>query len=336
MPIDTESFAARYRAATVDVANRKLLLTNFRGTEQEKDLTEAANCGGFGRIRHFHRKTSPGWPLNPLPIDPAGAALCLGRRDEMRAQVFQNAACNWRCWYCFVPFNLLSANPAHSAWLTPSELLQLFLREPDRPVVLDLSGGQPELVPEWTHWMIEEIERNGLRGQIYLWSDDNLSCDYFWRYLNSAQQEAVASYPYYGRVACFKGFDEESFAFNTRAEKSWFSRQFELMQRLVRSGMDVYAYATFTAPTGTGISDGMPRFVDQLQTIDENLPLRTVPLEIQKFTPVLARLDGFLQTTFDHQWRAVEAWQRELDRRFSASIRNLPITEIRIGKPAVS
>jgi uncharacterized Fe-S cluster-containing radical SAM superfamily protein len=336
MPIDTKSLAARYRAATVDLANKKLLVTNFRGTEQEKDLTEAANCDGFGRIRHFHRKTSPGWPANPLPIDPAGAALCLGHRDEIRAQVFQNAACNWRCWYCFVPFNLLSADRTHSAWLTPLELLQLFLKQPDRPLVLDLSGGQPELVPEWTDWMIEEIESNDLRGQVYLWSDDNLSCDYFWRYLNSAQQEAVARYPYYGRVACFKGFDEDSFAFNTRAEKSWFKRQFELMQRLVRSGMDVYAYATFTAPTSTGISEGMPRFIDQLQAIHENLPLRTVPLEIQKFTPVLGRLDGVPQATFDHQWRAVELWQRELDRRFSASIRDLPITEIRIGKSAVA
>ena len=336
MPIDTIALAERYRAATVDVANKKLLVTNFRGTDQEKDLTEPANCDGFGRIRHFRRKTSLGWPLNPLPIDPAVAALRLGPRDEMRAQVFQNAACNWRCWYCFVPFNLLSADPAHSAWLTASELMQLFLREPDRPVVLDLSGGQPELVPEWTYWMIEEIERSGLRGQVYVWSDDNLSCDYFWRYLSPAQQEAVATYPYYGRVACFKGFDEESFAFNTQAEKSWFNQQFELMQRLVRSGMDIYAYATFTASTSTGISDGMPRFVDRLQAIDENLPLRTVPLEIQKFAPVLTRLDGAHEATFDHQWRAVEAWQRELDRRFAASIRNLPITDIPIGKSAVA
>jgi hypothetical protein len=208
----------------------------------------------------------------------------------------------------------------------------LFLKVDDRPLILDLSGGQPELVPEWTYWMIEEIERNGLQGQVYLWSDDNLSCDYFWRYLNPAQQEAVAKYPFYGRVACFKGFDNESFAFNTRAEKSWFDRQFDLMQRLVQSGMDVFAYATFTAPSSSRIADAMPRFVDRLQAIDENLPLRTIPLEIQKFTPIITRLNGSLLTTFDHQWRAVEAWQRELDRRFSASMRNLPITEIRIGR----
>ena len=104
------------------------------------------------------------------------------------------------------------------------------------------------------------------------------------------------------------------------------------MQRLVQSGMDVFAYATFTAPSSSGIADAMPRFVDRLQAIHENLPLRTVPLEIQKFTPILTRLNGSLLTTFDHQWRAVEAWQRELDRRFPASTRNLPITEIQIGR----
>jgi len=316
------------------VQNRKLLVTNFRGTEQEKDLTEPANCGGFGRIRHFHRRTSAGWPLNPLPIDPAVAALSLNSRDEIRAQVFQNAACNWRCWYCFVPFNLLSADLAHSAWLSPAELLQLFLKESDRPRVLDLSGGQPELVPEWTLWMIEEIEKNCLRGQIYLWSDDNLSCDYFWRYLTEEQQKKVATYPYYGRVVCFKGFDEESFAFNTRAEKTWFDRQFELMSRLVRSGMDVYAYVTLTSDGSTNIAKGVCRFFDRLQEIDVNLPLRTVPLEIQKFTTVLVRLDGAHESTFKHQWRAVEAWNGELKRRFSKTIRNSSITKVPIGKSA--
>src|ERR1700722_271034 len=92
MPVDTEALAARYRSVTVDVVNKKLLVTNFRGTEQEKDLNEVPNCDGFGRIRHFRRKTSAGWPLNPLPIDPARAALRLGPQDEIRAQEFQNAA----------------------------------------------------------------------------------------------------------------------------------------------------------------------------------------------------------------------------------------------------
>jgi uncharacterized Fe-S cluster-containing radical SAM superfamily protein len=332
MPVDTEGLATRYRAATIRVQSRQLLITNFHGTEQERDLTEPANCGGVGRIRHFRRTTSQGWPLNPLPIDPACAALGIGGTDEIRAQVFQNAACNWRCWYCFVPFNLLSADLKRSTWLTPEELVQHFLKEPNRAPMLDLSGGQPELVPEWVVWMMEELERNNLRDHIYLWSDDNLSCDYFWRYLSVEQQEFVASYPKYGRVACFKGFDEESFAFNTRAEKEWFGRQFELMSRLVRSGMDIYAYVTFTTPSDKNITDGMRRFVDRLQQIDENLPLRTVPLEIQKFTPMLERIDESHEAAMGHQWRAIEAWQQELDDRFTVKQRSLPITEIRMGR----
>ncbi len=334
MPVDSEGLAEKFRAAALDLGNRRLLITNFRGTGQECDLTEPPNCGGFGRIRHFRRINSRGWPSNPLPIDPAQVTLGLGRRDEIRAQVFQNAVCNWRCWYCFVPFNLLSGDRAHSEWLTPLELLRLFAMEPNRPPVLDLSGGQPELVPEWVPWMIQELCQSDLHGKVYLWSDDNLSCDYFWRYLSQAEQELVVTYPFYGRVACFKGFDEESFEFNTRADRLCFGRQFEYMSRLVRSGMNIYAYATFTAPSAGGIETGMKRFVDRLQEIDESLPLRTVPLEIQEFSPVSNRMNDARRGALGYQWRAVEAWQRELDNRFPASVRGLPITEIRIGKPA--
>jgi len=332
MPLDTMALAAKYRAATIRLESRELLITNFRNSEQERDLTEPANCEGFGRIRHFRRETSKGWPSNPLPIDPACDALGLDTQNEIRAQVFQNAACNWRCWYCFVPFNLLSADLSRSTWLTPQHLVESYLREGNRPSVLDLSGGQPELVPEWVLWTMEELERNGIQDEVYLWSDDNLSCDHFWRFLTSAQQEFVASYRNYGRVACFKGFDPQSFAFNTSAEPSWFERQFELMSRLVGSGMDVYGYATLTTPEAGTIADGLARFMDRLQQIHENLPLRTVPLEIQNFTPMIQRVDETRRTALQNQWRAIEGWQRELEERFSSSQRELRITDIGMGK----
>src|SRR5215470_11817839 len=71
MPLDTMALAAKYRSATIRLESRELLITNFRNSEQEPDLTEPANCKGFGRIRHFRRVTSKGWPSNPLPLDPA-------------------------------------------------------------------------------------------------------------------------------------------------------------------------------------------------------------------------------------------------------------------------
>ena len=234
--------------------------------------------------------------------------------DDIRAQVFQNAVCNWRCWYCFVPFNLLSANHKHAEWLTPSELVDLYLEQTERPTVIDLTGGQPDLTPEWVPWMIQEIRARGLEDTVYLWSDDNLSTDYFWRYLSTNDIDLVRNAKNYGRVCCFKGFDEASFSFNTLADEALFQRQFDLFRRFVDIGIDLYAYVTLTSPTSDRIVDRIRRFVDRLQTVHENLPLRTVPLEIQVFAPVHSRVKQEQRKALKVQQMAVEAWCRETRR----------------------
>jgi uncharacterized Fe-S cluster-containing radical SAM superfamily protein len=332
MSLDTSTLSARLRARAVDLDRHQLLVTNFHNTGQEPDLAEPANCQGFGRIRHFRRQTTPGWPANPLPLDPACAALGLPTTDLLRAQVFQNAACNWRCWYCFVPFSLLSANPAHSAWLDAETLVELYLDQPDPPAVIDLTGGQPDLVPEWVPWMMRALTARDLASRVYLWSDDNLSNDYFWRYLSDDDISLVADYPNYGKVACFKGFDPTSFAFNTKAAPELFDQQFDLFTRHADLGLDCYAYATFTTPIATAVNDAMARFVDRIQAIAEYLPLRTVPLEIAVYSPMHARLGPTHHLALEHQWRAIEAWHTELDRRFTASQRATPITKIPLRK----
>ncbi|MBX4159335.1 hypothetical protein K4A07_19620, partial [Lactiplantibacillus plantarum] len=82
-------------------------------------------------MRHFNRSTPPGWPDNPLPIEPAARALGQTAGDMVRAQVFQNAACAWRCWYCFVPYNLLNADPNRGEWATADRLIDLWSSETD-------------------------------------------------------------------------------------------------------------------------------------------------------------------------------------------------------------
>lgn len=330
MAINTDVLSERYRKESIDLDGRRLLITNFHNTEQEKDLSEPANASGFGRVRHFRRMTTPGWPSNPLPIDPACKALGLQPVDIIRAQAFQNASCNWRCWYCFVPFDLLAANRKYSDWLSPAELADLYLSQDDPPRIIDLTGGQPDLVPEWIPWMMNELRNRGLDENIYVWSDDNLSNDYFWRFLSAKERELIATYKHYGRVCCFKGFNEESFSFNTAAEPELFDRQFELMERLVSTGIDLYAYATITSPSAKDVSDDMRRFVDRLQLLDEKLPLRTIPLEIEVFTPVVKRLDETKRCALKNQWIAVEAWLKELDDRFTSAERALNIADVRL------
>jgi uncharacterized Fe-S cluster-containing radical SAM superfamily protein len=326
--INTDEFSTHLRAKGVNLEQKQILITNFCNTEQQEDLSEPPNCNGFGRIRHFSRATSKGWPPNPLPIDPACKALNIPSGDTLRAQVFQNAVCNWRCWYCYVPFDLLSANHNYSNWLSPSSLVDLYLDQSDPPLIIDLTGGQPDLVPEWVPWIMDELDARGLSAKVYLWSDDNLSNDYFWKYLSDEQRGKIACQRNYGRVCCFKGFNADSFSFNTLADPALFDRQFELMRRLVSTGIDLYGYITITTPAQEHISDDMRKFFDRIQDIDENLPLRIVPLEVQEFTPLIERLNGEKRDSLKNQWIAVESWQKEIEARFNREQRNLNISDV--------
>ncbi len=331
--LDSDELASRYRARTIRLDTRELLVARLSGSEQEADLTVPPNCNGYGRVRHFRNDgPSSQWGANPLPIEPARRALGLPATALLRAQAFQNAACNWRCWYCYVPFNLLAADEGRGAWWTPDGLVQAYSEQPNRPPMIDLTGGQPDLVPEWVPWTMDALETRGLANDVYLWSDDNLSNDFFWRYLSDAQIERIATWRNYGKVCCFKGFDSRSFSFNTSAPEELFDRQFTLMGRLLDLGLDLYAYVTLTADNAGGVADAVPRFLDRLQELDPNLPLRTVPLEIKVFSPVRRRLDSRMTASIENQWRALDVFKGEVERRFSAGLRALPITAVPLRK----
>ena len=328
--INTEDWSMKYRNEAINIENQKILVTNFHGTEQEKDLTEPSNCDGFGRVRHFRLSTNAPWPKNTLPIQPACTTLGIKSPEMLTAQVFQNAVCNWRCWYCFVPFSLLSANKKHSKWMSASELIDLYLQEENRSPMIDLSGGQPDLVPEWVPWTMRELQKRSLENNVYLWSDDNLSNDYFWKFLSADDIELISSYKNYGKVCCFKGFDSESFSFNTQAEPALYEKQFSLIKKFMKLDLDLYCYVTLTTPSNDSIAEKVSKFVDKLQDIDKNLPLRTIPLEISIFSPVKSRLTDEKESSIDYQQIAIGEWNSQLKERFSASQLSSKITDIKL------
>jgi hypothetical protein len=72
----------------------------------------------------------------------------------------------------------------------------------------------------------------------------------------------------------------------------------------------------------------MARFVDKLQQVDRNLPLRTIPLEIRPFTPVLPRMDADKQRAIELQQQAIARWRAELDTRFTTEELGLAICDV--------
>lgn len=330
--INTEKTSSHLREKAIDIDKKSILITNYSGSDQEKDLSEPANCNGFGRVRHFNLDTGGDWVQNPLPILPAAKALKLKPESEIRAQVFQNSVCNWRCWYCFVDFKLLNGDSKYSSFLTCDEMVDLYLKEKNPPPMIDLTGGQPDLTPEWVPWMMQALKEKGLSEKVYLWSDDNLSNDYLWKFLSNEQIDLISTYKMYSRVCCFKGIDERSFSLNTKADPKLFSNQFELCKKLIEINLDLYCYITLTANTDTDFEMAVPKFLDTAQQVDEMLPLRIVPLKIFEFTPVVSRMNEGFEDMMKGQYKAIEIWQKELRKRFSVEQLNQPITEIKLKK----
>jgi len=231
-----------------------------------------------------------------------------------------------------VDFNLLKGDSKRASFLTCDELLDLYLSEENPPPMIDLTGGQPDLIPEWIPWMMQSIIDNGLEDKIYLWSDDNLSNDFFWKYLSDKQIDLISSYKMYSRVCCFKGIDSDSFSLNTKADKQLFFNQFDLCKRLLKLNLDLYFYITLTATTNTRFEIVVPQFFDYVQAIDELLPLRIIPLRVIEFTPVILRMNKGFNDMLMGQYQCLEVWQNEMTKRFSSKQLKQPITEVQLGK----
>lgn len=326
-PIDTAGYSAELRDMLIDTDLRAIKLTHFGDSQQSNDLRELPNSGGYGRIHHFSSDEGSDWPANPLPIEPACRALGIDIPTSMNAQVFQSSGCNWRCWYCYVPFEDLTGR--RGAHVTVRAMVDGYLALDDRPRVVDLSGGQPDLTPEWPVWFLTELRDRGI-DDCYVWSDDNLSTDYLWRYVSEDDRALLDEHANYGRACCLKGYDEHSFAFNTKASPNDFSTQFELLDRLRNAtNIDFYVYVTFTAPSiDDGLAKRVGQFVDRLQSVSPTLPLRTVPLKVLEWGPVGPRLNNDRRAALHNQHEVVRLWQHELEDRFSPVERQLSIVDI--------
>lgn len=305
----------------------QFLLAKIAGSEQENDLSAPPNCNGYGRIRHFHRKLDEDW-YDSLPMDPMSKSLNLEFSDMVEAQVFQIASCNLRCWYCFVPDNLKRAIKEDSCWFTADSMVNMFVETGKNIKLIDLSGGNPELVPEWTFETMRALEKRGLHKSVYLWSDDTLTTDYFFRYLDYNKLQYIKNYPHYGKVGCFKGFDEKSFCFNTNLNSIFFSRQFEHFKRYLDIGLDMYGYVTMTTDNILNLEERISSFIDKLKKIHPLLPLRIVPLKIVKFTPVGQRANESHLIALNNQVLAHREWRKQLRENYSEEQINQKICDV--------
>ena len=178
--------------------------------------------------------------------------------------------------------------------------------------------------------MMESLKEYGINHNVLLWSDDNLSTDFFWRFLTDKQIEFYSTYKNYSKVCCFKGIDENSYLLNTNSKHTSLSSQFQLFNAYLTLGIDLYGYITLTSPSNTDFHITISKLFDKFQSIHENLPLRIIPLKIELYNPVKVRFKHIYQDLLYGQELAMEQWLKQISNRFSSTMTNTPITEINI------
>jgi len=311
----TAKRATRLRDSCLDTRGRRVLLSRIEGSAQARDLSVAPNCGGVGRIRHFRARADGPWPINPLPGLPAARWLKMEFAPLSRAQVFQLSGCSYRCWYCYVPYRMLSGNETVSEWLSPEDMIERYVAENDRPKIIDLSGGSPDLVPEWIAWTMDAIQSRNLSGAVYLWSDDNLSSNLLMSQEQRTVLQRIERYAGYGRVCCLKGLDATSFAFTTGASADEFELQLEILRSYLATSIDVYGYITLAYLPTDDDRGRIRRLMDRLQTMRADFLGRLVPLRIEKFSTMVGRLRDQRNDALRHQDELVGTWVEELASR---------------------
>ena len=78
----------------------------------------------------------------------------------------------------------------------------------------------------------------------------------------------------------------------------------------------------------------MSAFVDRLRSVDELLPLKVVPLQIESFTPTAARLNILRNESIQNQVAAVREWTEILERIYSSELRLRAIHDVRLSESA--
>lgn len=302
----------------------KILYNNL---ESKKNLK--VNLDDFGRIRTFIRDKFEDWNSDPIPMDIISKKFNYKKLDKVDVQMIEVAKCNLHCWWCYLPDEIRRINDNYMKWFSVEELVNLLTRDNSSCKSVYLSGGNPELVPEFIYSFMKELDKRNLSEKIFLWSDDVLTTDYLINF-DKEKIDYMVKYNNYAKICCLKGFDEESFAFNTLLDSGVFKEQLHRLKKYIEMGFDVYCYIILTCNSLEKAKVKVKKLIKQLQDISYNLPLRVIPIKIETFSAVIPRLNDEREKAILNQYEVLNIWNKEIKKIYNEDEINKNIAEIEI------
>lgn len=296
------------RDSVYKASDGSALFANLLNTKEATDSYHEVNHEGFGRIRNFkhflfHIETDVMERRKFLRLNEVGKWS-----NQFQSQVFQIGVCPLRCRYCFVDKENLDGTNPQSAFLKPVDVIQMFLESWPNIRNLDISGGSPDLCPEFLFKLLSEIERVDLKGRITIWVESNLDVNYYSK-MSKNVIEYIATFPNFHLLCSLKGWDSTSVTYNTRNMMS-FDQQLEGLRFFCQHHFPLSVYLVFI---GHKIADSkeVASLYSQLKHISFELPERCIPLYIKKFHAQGNLGDKFINT-YDDQKRAASWWDEKI------------------------
>ena len=113
----------------------------------------------------------------------------------------------------------------------------------------------------------------------------------------------------YGKACCLKGFDGESFSYNTNAGPDGFERQLNVLAAYASSGIDIHVYLPLVGPPTRPARTQVDEMLERLAAIRPDLPSRVVPLYISEFGTNAGRIDAGRRRALERQWELLGHFQ---------------------------
>jgi|GEM_PF-3311820 len=229
-----------------------ILLANFIGTEQQKDIEVRTKL-----IKDYYRikinvkefdddeRAKRGLPpfdfnkieetLNALRNEfdmPFWAWAKLGDKSKLsdlknynHAFIYQLKSCNLFCPWCYVDdINKNGEKDNNAEFFTIQEIVDVFEKEREKKPSLNFlrcSGGEPTIAIEQWLYVLEELEKREMSNKVYVQSDTNLTTGHFIDILEEKGEiekgllEKIGRYNNFGLLCSFKGTDEKNYSLNT-------------------------------------------------------------------------------------------------------------------------
>lgn len=207
-------------------------------------------------------------------------------RDFTKVFTFQLNACTYDCNYCYVPLVLKTANREWGKFFKAKEIVDSFLEIREKynleMSVLRASGGEIFCIaPDLVYEIYSELKKRNLDKEIYFWIDTNLSTRKILEEFESELREMFKE-KNVGIVGCFKGTCGEDFEILTGRTQKFYKKQFECTEFLMDLKADLYLYlpALVYGKDLKEVREKLEFFIENLEKINKNLPLRTEMLVI--------------------------------------------------------